>query len=159
MSGSAHKYPNRYGSLSDNSEDDELYDNRGSQIRGRRNVQRYHDESDELYNKSSTDSDTEHDDDFGMMNNQPHFASRHEHGSSSSTRRLKTGRERRKKVARGNKGGDFFEKRRKRRVYFCTLAGEINLLALKDHLLACQHDCVWRSQQAGDALILVSSVL
>ena len=44
-------------------------------------------------------------------------------------------------------------------MYFCTLAGEIDVGELKDHLLASSHDCAWRSQQAGDALILVRALL
>ena len=152
----------KYGSFSDNSEDSEPYDSR-SRWNGRDQTQqllsshrqRYKEDSDNLYNNSSTESDTEHEDDFGVHH---HAASTKHENNSSSTRKLKTGRERRKKVARGNKGGDFYEKRRKRRVYFCTLAGEIDVGELKDHLLASSHDCAWRSQQAGDALILVRAL-
>jgi uncharacterized Rmd1/YagE family protein len=54
-------------------------------------------------------------------------------------------------VARG-KGGEFYEKRRKRRVYFCTLASEIDVGELKDHIL--DSNCAWQTRQLGDALIL-----
>lgn len=131
-----------YGSFSDNSEENEQQNNSRSSSSHRSRRNHRHPEPD-IYNSSSSESDLDNDDDFGISN----FSARHEQFAG----KLKTGRERRKKVARG-KGGEFYEKRRKRRVYFCTLASEIDVGELKDHIL--DSNCAWLTRQLGDALIL-----
>lgn len=156
----------RYGSFSDSSEDKDESRSARRAARGHHvSPHRYRDVDSDLYNNSSSEeSDSEQeeeeeedDDHFGAVGESSSKYGSNYHNyqmmaGGKSTSKLKTGRERRKKVARGNKGGEFHEKRRKRRVYFCTLAGEIDLSALKDHILDSR--CDWLTKQVGDALIL-----
>ena len=113
----------------------------------RRRQQRYNNDYHDENTSSSEDSSDLNNDDFDKRNNSLY---------NVSIGNLKTGRERRKKAARG-KGGEFYEKRRKRRVYVCTLADEIDVIELKEHIQSSK--CSWITKQVGDALILSKQMI
>lgn len=67
----------------------------------------------------------------------------------------RTGRQRKKQTAR-TKGGEFQSKRSKRRVYFCCIGSEIDMIQLFNHLsnLSPSRRTNWNAKQYGDAICL-----
>lgn len=67
----------------------------------------------------------------------------------------RTGRQRKKQTAR-TKGGEFQSKREKRRVYFCCVGSEINMMALFAYMCNLPTDTKmdWNARQYGDAICL-----